>query len=94
MVIQVIHMMCPVAFFMICLMLHQSFLFIMQMAAYGDPGDYNIAAVKSKKSSGILDYFNQQTRTYKLNGNVYADLKFLNILHFIQVPAGTLNKGN
>ncbi len=45
--------------------------------AYGDPGDFNIASANLKNPQVELDLFDQQTKTWKLNGSVYADLKFL-----------------
>lgn len=45
--------------------------------SYGDPSDYNIAAANQKNPQENIDYFNHTTKTWKLNGNVYADVKFL-----------------
>jgi len=45
--------------------------------SYGDPADYNIASANQKNPKESIDYFNNTTKTWKLNGNVYADVKFL-----------------
>jgi TonB-linked SusC/RagA family outer membrane protein len=45
--------------------------------SYGDPADYNIASSNQKNPQENIDYFNNTTKTWKLNGNVYADVKFL-----------------
>lgn len=45
--------------------------------SYGDPADYNIASANQKNPKENIDYFNNTTKTWKLNGNVYADIKFL-----------------
>lgn len=45
--------------------------------SYGDPGDYKIAAANQKNPQENIDFYHQHNRTYKLNGNVYADVKFL-----------------
>lgn len=50
--------------------------------SYGDPGDYGIAAANRKNPQVSIDYYDQQTKTWKLNGSVYADLKFLKYFTF------------
>jgi len=45
--------------------------------SYGDPADYNIASANQKNPKESIDYFSNTTKTWKLNGNVYADVKFL-----------------
>ncbi len=61
--------------------------------SYGDPGDFNIAAANQKNPQESIDYFNQQTRAYKLNGNVYADLKFLKYFTFHTSAGGDYEQG-
>lgn len=61
--------------------------------SYGDPGDYKIAAANQKNPQESLDYFNQQTRIYKLNGNVYADVKFLKYFTFHTSAGGDYEQG-
>jgi TonB-linked SusC/RagA family outer membrane protein len=50
--------------------------------SYGDPADYNIASANQKNPRENIDYFNNTTKTWKLNGNVYADVKFLKSFTF------------
>src|SRR5579871_1403452 len=50
--------------------------------SYGDPADYKIAAANQKNPQEEIDYYHQHTNTYKLNGNVYADLKLLKYFTF------------
>jgi len=45
--------------------------------SYGDPADYKIAAANQKNPQESIDFNNHRTRTWKLNGSVYADVKFL-----------------
>jgi TonB-linked SusC/RagA family outer membrane protein len=61
--------------------------------SYGDPGDYKIAAANQKNPQESIDYSNQQTRAYKLNGNVYADLKFLKYFTFHTSAGGDYEQG-
>ena len=50
--------------------------------SYGDPADYNIASANQKNPQQSIDYINHTTKTWKLNGNVYADVKFLKNFNF------------
>ena len=50
--------------------------------AYGDAGDYNIATANQKNPQASVDFFDQNTKTWKLNGNIYGDLKFLKYFTF------------
>lgn len=43
---------------------------------YGDPNDYLVGTSNQYNPQVTIDYFNHQTKTYKVNGSVYADLKF------------------
>ncbi len=56
--------------------------------SYGDPADYNIASANQKNPQENIDYFNNTTKTWKLNGNVYADIKFLKSFTFHSSAGG------
>jgi TonB-linked SusC/RagA family outer membrane protein len=43
---------------------------------YGDPGDYNLGGAVTFNPQVSLDYFDQHSQHYRLNGSVYANLKF------------------
>lgn len=61
--------------------------------AYGDAGDYNIAASNQKNPQASLDFFNQHTKTFKINGNVYAEAKFLKHFTFRTSVGGDFQDG-
>ncbi len=61
--------------------------------SYGDPGDYKIAAANQKNPQENIDYYDQHTRTWKMNGNVYADLKFLKYFTFHTSAGGDFEQG-
>jgi len=44
--------------------------------AYGDPNDFQLGNGSNVNPQATLDFFNQRTTTYKVTGNVYAELKF------------------
>ena len=44
---------------------------------YGDPSDYNLGGAVTFNPQVTLDYYNQKSQNYRLNGSVYANLKFL-----------------
>ncbi|MEO5648311.1 MAG: SusC/RagA family TonB-linked outer membrane protein, partial [Ginsengibacter sp.] len=50
--------------------------------SYGDPADYRIAAANQKNPQESIDFNNHRTRTWKLNGSAYADVKFFNNFTF------------
>jgi hypothetical protein len=43
---------------------------------YGDPNDFNVTSSANFNPQVTLDFFNQQSRNYRLTGTVYGDLKF------------------
>ncbi len=45
--------------------------------SYGDPSDYKIAAANQKNPQYSIDHNFNRTRTWKLNGSLYADVRFL-----------------
>lgn len=44
--------------------------------SYGDPGDYPLGDGAKFNPQVTIDYFDQQSKNYRLTGNFYADLKF------------------
>jgi len=56
--------------------------------SYGDPGDYKIAAANQKNPQENIDYYNQHTTDWKMNGNVYAELKFAKYFTFHSSAGG------
>lgn len=44
---------------------------------YGDPSDYNLGGAVTFNPQVTLDYFDQKSKHYRLNGSAYANLKFL-----------------
>jgi TonB-linked SusC/RagA family outer membrane protein len=47
---------------------------------YGDPNDFLVGTSNQYNPQVTLDFYHHATKTYKLNGSAYADLKFAN--HF------------
>ncbi|WP_158638360.1 TonB-dependent receptor [Panacibacter ginsenosidivorans] len=45
--------------------------------SYGDPNDYNVGDGSNFNPQVTIDFFNQKSKNYRLNGNAYVDLKFL-----------------
>ena len=43
---------------------------------YGDPSDYNLGGAVTFNPQVTLDYFNQKSQHYRLNGSAYVNLKF------------------
>jgi TonB-linked SusC/RagA family outer membrane protein len=43
---------------------------------YGDPSDYNLGGAVTFNPQVSLDFYDQQSQHYRLNGSVYANLKF------------------
>lgn len=61
--------------------------------SYGDAGDYNVATSNQKNPQASLDFFNQRTKTWKINGNVYAEAKFLKNFTFRTTAGGDFQDG-
>jgi len=45
--------------------------------SYGDPYDFSVSDAANFNPQVTLDFFNQKSKNYRLNGNAYIDLKFL-----------------
>ena len=58
---------------------------------YGDTGDFPVGNAVSNPQV-TLDYFNQNTENYLVNGNVYAELKFTPDLTFRSSFGGTYSQ--
>ncbi|MCL6523055.1 MAG: TonB-dependent receptor [Thermoflavifilum sp.] len=50
--------------------------------SYGDPTDYNVGDGSNFNPQATIDFFHQQTRNYRLSGNVYAELELFKHLRF------------
>jgi TonB-linked SusC/RagA family outer membrane protein len=61
--------------------------------SYGDAGDYNIAAANQKNPQATLDFYNQHSKTWKINGGVYAEAKFLKYFTFRTSGGGDYEQG-
>jgi TonB-linked SusC/RagA family outer membrane protein len=56
--------------------------------SYGDPSDYNLGDAANFNPQVTLDYFNQQSRGYRLNGSAFANIKFLRYFTFNSTMGG------
>ncbi|MGZ5190134.1 MAG: SusC/RagA family TonB-linked outer membrane protein, partial [Flavisolibacter sp.] len=43
---------------------------------YGDPSDFNLGDAANFNPQVTLDYFDQESQNYRLNGSIFANLKF------------------
>ncbi len=50
--------------------------------SYGDPNSFNLGNGSNMNPQATLDFYNQRTARYKVTGNVFAELKFLNNFTF------------
>lgn len=60
---------------------------------YGDPNDFKVGSSNQFNPQVSIDFFNNHTRTYKLNGNAYADLKFAKYFTFHTSAGGDFEQG-
>ncbi|GAA4320777.1 TonB-dependent receptor [Mucilaginibacter gynuensis] len=60
---------------------------------YGDPNDFNVTSSAMFNPQVTLDFFNQRSKTYRANGNVYADLKFAKHFTFHTSLGGDYGQG-
>lgn len=63
-----------------------------QDGTYGDPNDFPIGNVTNNPQAQ-LDFFNQQSRNYRVTGNVFADFKILRDLTFHTSFGGEFGQG-
>lgn len=61
--------------------------------SYGDPSDYKIAAANQKNPQYSIDYNHSRSKDWKLNGNVFADVKFLRYFTFHTSAGGDFQQG-
>lgn len=47
---------------------------------YGDPEDFNLGNAAAYNPQATIDFFNQESQEYRVTGNIFAELKFLD--HF------------
>jgi len=59
--------------------------------SYGDPGDYPTG--KFNNPQVTLDFYNQRSKTYRITGNVFAELKILKELTFRTSVGGEYGEG-
>lgn len=45
--------------------------------SYGDPNDFSVGSSNSFNPQVTLDFFDQQSKNYRITGNAYAEAKFL-----------------
>lgn len=50
--------------------------------AYGDPNDYQLGNGSNVNPQATLDFFNQNTKKYRITGNVFAEIKLNDHLTF------------
>ncbi|QHS54703.1 TonB-dependent receptor [Mucilaginibacter sp. 14171R-50] len=60
---------------------------------YGDPNDFNVTSSAMFNPQVTLDFFNQRSKNYRLNGSAYADLKFANHFTFHTSVGGDFGQG-
>jgi len=62
--------------------------------AYGDPNDFNVTSSALFNPQVTLDYFNQRSSTYRVNGSAYAEYKIANHFNFRSSIGGDFGQGN
>jgi TonB-linked SusC/RagA family outer membrane protein len=60
---------------------------------YGDPNDFKVGSSNQFNPQVNIDFFNQHTRIYKLNGNAFADLKLAKYFTFHTSIGGNFEQG-
>lgn len=60
---------------------------------YGDPSDFNLGGAVGFNPQVTLDYFNQKSKNYRLNGNAFIDIKFLRNFTFSNSIGGEFGQG-
>ncbi len=48
-----------------------------QDGSYGDPNDFKVGSSNSFNPQATIDFYDQQSKNYRLTGNAYGELKFL-----------------
>lgn len=61
--------------------------------SYGDPGDWPLGDGAKFNPQVTLDFFDQESKNYRLTGNVYADLKFARKFTFRSSLGGEFGQG-
>lgn len=61
--------------------------------SYGDPSDFNLGSGNAFNPQVSLDFYNQRSQTYRFNGNVYGELKFLKNFTFKTSIGGDYSEG-
>ncbi|CAN5791482.1 TonB-dependent receptor [soil metagenome] len=60
---------------------------------YGDPNDFNVTSSALFNPQVTIDFFNQRSKTYRLNGSAYADLKITKNISFRSSIGGDFGQG-
>ena len=60
---------------------------------YGDPNDFKVGSSNQFNPQVTIDFFNQHTKIYKLNGNAFADLKLAKYFTFHSSIGGNFEQG-
>ncbi len=61
--------------------------------SYGDPGDYPLGDGAKFNPQVTLDYFDQQSKNFRANGNLYGELKFARNFTFRSSIGGEFGQG-
>lgn len=60
--------------------------------AYGDPNDFGVGSSNQFNPQATIDFYDNKTRNYKINGSVYADAKFARYFTFHSSIAGIFDQ--
>lgn len=61
--------------------------------SYGDPGDYPLGDGAKFNPQVTLDYFDQKSKNFRVNGNLYGELKFARKFTFRSSIGGEFGQG-
>jgi TonB-linked SusC/RagA family outer membrane protein len=61
--------------------------------SYGDPADYPVGTTTNNPQAE-LDFYNHHTANYHVSGNMYAEIKFADFLHFRSNLGGDYENAN
>ncbi len=60
---------------------------------YGDPNDFNLGGGNNFNPQTTIDFFNQVSKNYRLNGSAFAELKFARFFTFKTSVGGEFGEG-
>lgn len=61
--------------------------------SYGDPSDYNLGDANNFNPQVTIDYYDQNSKNYRLTGNIYGNLKFAKNFTFNSSLGGDFGQG-